>query len=176
MSCHFHRGTWAAASILAASDLLAQSGRVNLASVTAPPSAPSIQVVAAPDGAGLRTSQGSFGALDLGRVSWAQDPAAWGLHRTKAKDSFTVTTHFGLRLDCNPADSTRHGLVSAFLQQASQLLNFSVDGRGMTLSPAVISAAATCGLTTEHQLDITIPTSAPPGPIAMNLGFQATLR
>lgn len=139
-------------------------------------SAPVVQAVAAPTGANLQAAGAGQGWLDLGHLMWAQPNPTYGLARKKDPGSFSVSTGFGLLLDCPPSDHGRSGIVKASLQQSDIRYSVFLDGVKMTASPAIVGAAVLCGSTTQHSFELQVPVQAQAGPIYPNLLFQVALR
>src|SRR4051812_1772903 len=138
--------------------------------------APVISIVGLPTGAGIQGSGiRGLGALNLGHVSWAQDPHNPGVVKKKNKNSFALTTRFGLRLDCSAADANRFATMSASVQQPDTRFSMQIDGVVLSQSPVIITRLA-CSSTSEVSLSVEIPFSAPAGVLSSNLNFQVTLQ
>ena len=135
-----------------------------------------VQVMASGAGANVRATGSGFGSVDLGHVSWSKPPQAEGVTYTKDQSSFTMATRIGLHVGCSASDAGRLASVSAFVQQAGSTYVILLDGVKMSLSPAVVMAAADCGSTTQHWLQLQVPVTAPAGPINPSLGFGVVLR
>jgi len=140
------------------------------------PQQPVVQVVTLPDGAMVHSAAPGQGTVDLGRISWAGRARSLGTNHRKERDSFTVATRFGLRLDCGVADFGRRGAVSAFLRESDFLYATVLDRVKLSLAPAVIAPAMACGSATEHLVEITVPVAAPPGTLNTNIGFSVSLK
>ena len=145
-------------------------------SVLDAPQQPVVQVVTLPDGAMVHSAAPGQGTVDLGRISWAGRALSLGTSHRKERDSFTVTTRFGLRLDCSAADSGSRGTVSAFLRESDFLYATVLDRVKLSLAPSVIAPAMVCSSVTEHLVEITVPISAPPGTLNTNIGFSVSLK
>jgi hypothetical protein len=173
----FHRPlkSYAIAAALGAA-LTANAQPVRQTPTPAPVISPRVQAVALPTGANVQAAGSGFGSLNLGHVSWAHQTQAFGTSHKKDKQSFSVSTKIGLRLECSAADTGRIVSVAASLQQSDSRFNIAIDGVRLSTSPAVFSPSVLCGTTGEHTVEIGVPVTAAPGPISPSLIFQVTLR
>lgn len=168
MKVRFHHGTgWvrllAAATVLVAvgaaqtspSDSAA-GGKV-LRNKSAEP-ALWLNFVPCPKGAPVRSIAGQ-GTLDLGRVSYQTGSTEQGVQIKRGKQTFTVSTRFGLQVGTPDAQGTAK--LVGVLTQIHPGVRVAVDGVELSTVPEVIQMAVRFGLVTEHRLEIEIPTSMP---------------
>lgn len=141
-----------------------------------PLTAPRVQVVAASTGATVQGAGNGSAFMDLGHVSQTSQNLGTGLALTKDKTAFNVTTDVDLLLECPAVDASRHASIAAFLQQPSLNVAVSFDRITLATVPATISSQVSCGATTQHSLQIRVPSSAPAGTMNVNVGFQVTLQ
>ena len=141
----------------------------------APVVSPTVRIVAVPDGADVQAPGGGFSSLDLGHVSWARDSQPWGVSRRKDPSSFGLVTRIGLQVDCGTAGAGRTVSVRASLDRQDPHHGILLDGAAMGPSPMGMSAMP-CGSTAEHTLEITIPVTAPAGPLSVTLVFEVNLQ
>ena len=111
-----------------------------------------------PKGAPVRSIAGQ-GTLDLGRVSYLAGSTEEGVQIKRGKQTFTVSTRFGLQVGAPTAQGTAKllGLVS----QANPAIRVAIDGIDLSMAPQVIQMAVRFGVVTEHRLEIEIPVSMP---------------
>ncbi len=136
--------------------------------------APAIWVnfVPIPSGAPVRSVAGGQGTLDLGRISYMGGASVEGVTIIRKKNSFVVSTVFGLRMDSEPNTGTAKliGLVTA----VNATNRISIDGVRLTALPQVIQMAMPCGAVTSHRLEIEVPVDAPEmaAQVAQSIAFQ----
>lgn len=104
------------------------------------------------------------GLLDLGPISAARQRhprhAAQQHHR------------IGLRLE-GDSGSFAHARVSVALSDAFADYTVRVDGVTLTAFPQLIDAAHPVGMRVVHDIEISVPRTAPPGPIANGIVWFA---
>jgi hypothetical protein len=136
---------------------------------------PTVEVVSTASGAIVDGAATGFGALNLGNISWARTNAPLGASHTKDRDSFSITTTIGLRLNCPAIVARRYASIAAILQQPDSRYVVFFDQIPLSAGPTEILPLASCGSVTQHTLQLKVPTSARAGPISANIGFQVTL-
>jgi hypothetical protein len=139
------------------------------------PPAPTVQVIAVPDGGNVQASGNGFSSLDLGHVSWAHDNQQWGLTHRKDNFSFNLTTKIGVRADCGAAGAGRLASIRAFLNQPDPHYRVLLDGATLGSSPIFINALP-CGSTSEHTFGVSVPVTAPAGPLNVMMVFEVRLQ
>jgi hypothetical protein len=137
---------------------------------------PVVQVISAPSGASVQAPTEGLGSLQVGHVSWNPQSSVSGLSHTKDSNSFTITTFVSLRLDCPTAALSKRASIGAYLQQKDPRYVVYFDQIPLSTAPSIISPIASCTSTTQHTLQIKVPTSAASGPIDASIGFQVTLQ
>jgi hypothetical protein len=113
------------------------------------------------------------GVLDLGTVSYFGRANGTGSDIHQQKDSFSVSTKFGLCI----ASSSHHSgtvTVSAFLHSSNPIKMLWVDGVQLSTTPAVIARQIPYDAITEHALKIVIPVSVPAGHLLDSIGVTVT--
>jgi len=111
-----------------------------------------------PKGAPVRSIAGQ-GTLDLGRVSYLAGSSEEGVQVTRRKQTFTVSTRFGLQVGAPNTQGTAK--LMSFLAQANPAIRVAIDGVELSTAPQVIQMAVRFGVATEHRLEIEIPVSMP---------------
>jgi hypothetical protein len=111
-----------------------------------------------PKGAPVRSIAGQ-GTLDLGSVSYLTGSTQEGVQVKRGKQTFTVSTRFGLQVGAPNSQGTAKLL--GVLSQANPAIRVAIDGIDLSVAPQVIQMAVRFGVVTEHQLDIEIPVSMP---------------
>lgn len=118
----------------------------------------SLTFVPFPKGAPVRSIAGQ-GTLDLGRVSYLTGSTEEGVQVKRGKQTFTVSTRFGLQVGTPNAQGTAKLL--GVLSQANPAIRVAIDGIDLSIAPQVIQMAVRFGVVTEHRLEIEIPVSMP---------------
>ena len=111
-----------------------------------------------PKGAPVRSIAGQ-GTLDLGRVSYLTGSSEEGVQIKRGKQTFTVSTRFGLQIGAPNAQGAAKLL--GVLSQANPAIRVAIDGIDLSVAPQVIQMAVRFGVVTEHRLEIEIPVSMP---------------
>jgi len=111
-----------------------------------------------PKGAPVRSIAGQ-GTLDLGRVSYLTGSSEEGVQVTRRKQTFTVSTRFGLQVGAPNLQGTAK--LVGLLSQAHPAIRVAVDGVELSTAPQIIQMAVRFGVVTEHRLEIEIPVSMP---------------
>ena len=62
------------------------------------------------------------------------------------------------------------------LLEADPLHSLDIDGNRVGPSAQTLAPFMLCGTSGEHRLEVEVPSSAPPGPLAINVAFLATLK
>jgi hypothetical protein len=84
----------------------------------------------------------------------------------RQKDSFVVSTTFGLRIGLSISHLAGTATVSAYLLNANPSQTVWVDGVRLSMTPGIIGRQVSYGVVTEHILKIEIPISIPAGRIS----------
>jgi hypothetical protein len=137
---------------------------------------PTISLLPSSTGTMMRSYGGGSASIDLGRVSYFEGARVPGSTSRKSRNSFVISTRFGLKIDC--ADGTRLSPVdvTVFLLDSDLPNVITVDGMQITSLLQPLTTSFLCGSTTEHRLDVEVPTSAPDGAIGSTVGFQVAAR
>jgi hypothetical protein len=167
---------WIVAELATALGGYAQTMRKLSTAAADPLTTPVVQTVALATGAYIQTAGTGLGLLNLGHVSWAQDPHMFGSTHKKDRNLFSISTVVGLRVDCSAADAGRFVAISAFLQQVDPRYDFYFDGVRLSSASSVVSPSAACGTTAAHALEVQVPTTSAAGAINPSVGFKVTLR
>jgi hypothetical protein len=139
-------------------------------------SAPAITILTAVSGA-LVLNQGPGNAsVNLGGISYFKGAAASGETSQRISKSFVITTRFALRVDCQgiPASVQVKVVMSRTDGAASHLM--AIDGVRLGTAPQTLEQSMSCGSSSEHRLDVEVPTSTPAGSIGSTVAFLATFR
>ena len=62
------------------------------------------------------------------------------------------------------------------LLEADPLHSIDIDGSRVGPFAQTLAPFMLCGSSGEHRLEVEVPSSAPPGPLAINVAFLATLK
>jgi hypothetical protein len=111
-----------------------------------------------PKGAPVRSIAGQ-GTLDLGRVSYLTGSTEEGVQVTRGKQTFTVSTRFGLQVGAPGTQGTAK--LIGVLAQVNPAIRVMIDGVNLSSAPQVIQMAVRFGVVSEHRLEIEIPVSMP---------------
>jgi hypothetical protein len=103
--------------------------------------------------------------MDIGRV-------VAGRCRARQCASTVVQRRFRLRVDAR-ASGARFARVHAFVQNDAPGQRIRIDGRPLTSVPTLIDALVPLGVAVVHVLEIEVPISEPPGPLAQNIVWLA---
>jgi hypothetical protein len=134
----------------------------------------SITFLTAPNGSLVHSLGSDQGVLDLGSFSYFPRAEVNGTEIQRHKDSFSVSTRFGLRIGLSNSHHVGMATVSAFLLGPNLLRTVWVDGVRLSITPAIIGRQVSYGAVTEHTLKITIPISMPAGQVLDSIGVIAT--
>lgn len=116
----------------------------------------------------------SFADLNLGDLAYGKESAVPGVRVKWTRSAIDLSTRFGLLLEDGENRDFRTAMVRAFVGGVDSGITYSIDGIKLTMIPRTISAAAPIGAVRAHRLEIDIPTSKAPGPVASNVGFLVT--
>ena len=134
----------------------------------------SITFLTAPDGSPVHSLGSDQGVLDLGSFSYCPRADVNGAEIQRNKDSFSVSTRFGLRVGLSNSHHAGTATVSAFLLSPNLLRTVWVDGVRLSMTPAIIGRQVSYGSVTEHTLKITVPISMPAGQVLDSIGMIVT--
>jgi hypothetical protein len=134
---------------------------------TAPPAAAlSIEFVDVPAVAGSTLiAAGSDAWVDLSAVS---------RQAGSTETSVRVRQQFGVRIVRAGSTSWGTATITARLDAPDGRSSLRIDGRPLTGTPMVVEARAAVGALTIHTLEIEVPGSAAPGPLAASISWEAT--
>jgi hypothetical protein len=139
------------------------------------PAAPTIEILAAPTGALLRSQGVNRASLDLGRVSYFKGTSAPGQSSRKNSRSFVISTWFALKVDCpGNAASSKVNLTMTRLDAAASHA-ITIDGIMVGLTERILAPSMPCGSGSNHRMDVEVPVSTPAGSIGSSIVFLATL-
>ena len=130
----------------------------------------SIAFLTAPGGSPVHSLGSDQSALNLGSFSYVTPPDVAHEEIQRQKDSFAVSTKFGLRIGVSSAHLAGTATVSAYLLNANPLETVWVDGVRLSMTPGIIGRHVSYGVITEHVLKIQIPSSMPAGQILDSIG------
>jgi hypothetical protein len=134
----------------------------------------SITFLTAPNGSPVHSLGSDQGALNLGSVSYFPRVDASGAQIQRQKDSFIVSTRFGLVIDLSSGQRGGTATLSALLLSADPLGTVWVDGVRLSMTPGIIGRRVSFGAITEHELKIAVPISTPAGQILDSIGVIVT--
>lgn len=118
----------------------------------------SVTLSAAPDGARVATGSGSQTTLDLGAVSAAGGARPDNVRIQRFPGHFTVSTRFGMTVN-GGSPQVASASVMAAIALPDPVFTFRLDGITLGPVPQVIQPQVRLGVTTQHLLEIEVPTS-----------------
>jgi hypothetical protein len=134
--------------------------------LTAGPAAAQVKIALSfevvPGGAPMSGAGTDTAGVALGTIS-ATGPVGAFLTRTSTAAAFTVSTPFGVRVT-KRGPTSRHTLQARLI--APQPFQWRVNGTPVTTAFSTIASGLTYGGITPLTLDLTVPFTAPPGPVA----------
>jgi hypothetical protein len=133
----------------------------------------SITFLTVPNAFAVHSLGSEQGVLNLGSISYFGRADEIGPDIHQQKDSFSVSTKFGL---CLASSAHRPGTttVRAFLQSSAPINQLWVDGVRLSTTPAVIGRQIPYDAITEHVLKVVIPVSMPAGHLLDSIGMTVT--
>ena len=142
----------------------------------APPPAetPSITFLTAPNGSPVQSLGSDQGVLNLGSFSYSLRADSNGEEIQRQKDSFIVSTRFGLRISRSNGHGAGTAVISAFLLSHDPFQTVWVDGVRLSMTPGIIGRQVSYGAITEHELKIAVPLSMPAGQLLDSIGVTVT--
>lgn len=126
----------------------------------------SITFLTSPNGSPVHSLGADQSVLNLGSLSYATPAQVDHEETQRQKNSFVVSTRFGLRIGLPSAHPAGTATVSAYLLNANPLQTVWVDGVRLSMTPRIIGRQVSYGVVTEHVLKIEIPVSMPAGQIS----------
>jgi hypothetical protein len=106
----------------------------------------------------------STAVIDAGTASWKG-----------GRKRVTVTSRsFGVRIGHPSREARGTAILRAFLETPDPRATIRIDGIVLGTAPAVIQHHAPIGIAITHTLEIEIPVTAPDGPLAAAIGWEAT--
>ena len=134
--------------------------------VAAPPTAAlSIEFVNVPAAVTTITAIGSDAWVDVNTVS--QQAGSTG-------KSLRVRQQFGIRILRAGGVSWGTAMVTARLASQDGRCSLRIDGQPLAGRPVVVNARASVGAMTIHTLEIEVPDSVAPGPLAASISWEVT--
>jgi hypothetical protein len=115
-----------------------------------------------------------------GAVLMASGPDAWVDLKTFSQQagstgkSVRVRRQFGIRILRVGSVSWGTAIVTARLDSIDGRSSVRIDGQLLTNTPVVVSSHTAVGAVTIHALEIDVPESAAPGPLAVSVSWEAT--
>ncbi len=163
------------AAALAAGSLSAHAQGVKpkpaLLVIQAPGGGGSVSITFVQIGAAISQVGANQASLDLGPLSYFGGSARPGVTSRALAGVLQVSTDFGIRVD-RQGQALKTANVSAFLLGSSPA-TVTIDAIPLLPSTQVLTPDATFGVVVPHTLAIGIPTSAPAGPLLINVGIMA---
>jgi hypothetical protein len=135
---------------------------------------PSITFLSAPNGPPIHNLGLDRGVLDLGSIACCARIDINGAEIQSQKDSFILSTKFGLRIGLLKGRQRCTATVSAFLISPNPQSTVWVDGVRLSTAPGIIGRQVSCGVITEHLLKIAVPISMPAGQLLDSIGVVVT--
>lgn len=118
----------------------------------------SVSLTSVPDGVPLSGGYSGQRTLDFRNVSYNAASIAPNVRLTRRPAGFVIATRFGLNIQ----DSSQHvarATVLAALAAPEPHFSLKVDGIQLGTTPQMIQGQARVGLTTQHLLEIEVPSS-----------------
>jgi hypothetical protein len=134
----------------------------------------SITFLTAPSGSPVHSLGSDQGVLNLGNFSYFPRADVNGVNIQRQKDSFIVSSTFGLRIGLSIGHPAGTATLSAFLLSSNPLRTVWVDGVRLSMTPGIIGRQVSYGAITEHVLKIVVPTSMPAGQLLDSIGVIVT--
>jgi hypothetical protein len=136
--------------------------------------ATSITFLTATNGPPVHSLGSDQGVLNLGSLSYFRRADVNGAEIQHQKDSFIVSTTFGLRIGISNVHRAGTAIVSAFLLSPNPVQTMWVDGVRLSTTPGIIGRQVSYGVITRHVLKIAVPISMPAGQLSDLIGVIAT--
>ena len=133
-----------------------------------------ITFLTAPSGSPVHSIGSDHGVLNLGSLSYFPRADVNDVEILRQKDSFIVSTRFGVRIDLPNDHGAGTATVSAFLLSSDPLANVWVDGVRLSTTPGIIGRQVSYGAITEHVLKIAVPISMPAAQLLDSIGIIVT--
>jgi hypothetical protein len=134
----------------------------------------SITFLTAPNGSPVHSLGPDQGVLNLGSFSYFPRADLNDADIPRQKDSFIVSTGFGIRIGLSNSHRAGTATVSAFLLSPDRLRAVWVDGVRLSTTPGIIGRRVPYGAITEHVLKIAVPISMPAGQLLDSIGVIVT--
>jgi len=131
---------------------------------------PSITFLTVPNASPVYAQGADQAVLNLGSLSYFRPVDIKTSNAQLQKDSFLVSTRFGLCITLSNSQRAGTSTVSAFLKSSDPLRNVWVDGIRLSITPGIIGRQIPYGAVTEHVLKMVIPTSMPQGQLLDSIG------
>lgn len=117
-----------------------------------------VAFVTAPDGAALTGGASGPQVLNLGTVSYTTGSRTPNVQMRQLEGRFIVGTRFGLTIQ-DPTQRFSSAAVLAALAVPETCFTLRIDGMKLETTPQVIQGQARLGATSQHRLEIEVPTS-----------------
>lgn len=117
----------------------------------------SVSLSGVPDGARMTGSSAAQNSLDLGSVSYAGHPMSANVDVQRSAGRFVVSTRFAMVV--NGESHIPAATVLAALAAPEPVFIVRIDGVKLGTTPQLIQGQARIGVTTQHRLEIEVPTS-----------------
>jgi hypothetical protein len=134
----------------------------------------SITFLTARNGSPVHSLGSDQGVLNLGSFSYFPRLDVNGAQIQRQKDSFIVSTRFGLLIHLSNGHRGGTATVSALLLSASPSEAVWVDSVRLSITPGIIGRQISYGAITEHVLKIAVPISMPAGQLLDAIGVIVT--
>lgn len=105
------------------------------------------------------------GLLDLGSVAHTA--------RNERRDRTVRSETIQIRLD-RRGGSRGSASLRAYLASPDARCSIRIDGQLLGAAPIVIDPQIPVGAVTSHRIDVEVPVTAPEGPLATTIGWEAT--
>lgn len=117
----------------------------------------SVSLSGVPDGARMTGGSAAQNSLDLGSVSYGGHPMSPNVEIQRSSGHFVVSTRFAMVV--NGDSHVSAATVLAALATPEPVFIVRIDGVKLATAPQLIQGQARIGVTTQHRLEIEVPTS-----------------
>jgi hypothetical protein len=106
---------------------------------------------------------GSTAVIDAGTATWKGGETRMTV----------ITRSFGVRIGRPSREVRGTATLRAFLETPDPRATIRIDGIVLGTAPVVIQHHAPIGVVVTHKLEIEVPVTAPDGPLAASIGWEA---